>query len=188
MSAEETTATPEAEAAKPPAPEPPARVLPTAEDIAAFIAGEDMPQIGHLFDQRPIKLFDVLWLQLKKEELLPQHWQILPNVEVDPADFDSLSEVGRLRTLYRDQQLSRTRLEQLKTVWIHLRGQQPSLWTVADVFHALRRILEKGDVVDYHHLLAGVRDVWRTMTLPAGRQRLDELWAVLEFVRTKSKK
>lgn len=183
MSAEETASTTEPETAK-----PPPRVLPTADDVADFIAGEDVPQIAHLFDQRPLKLFDALWLQLKKEELLPQHWQILPNTEVDPADFDSLPEVGRLRTFYRDQDLARARLAELKTVWTHLRGQQPSLWTMPDVFHALRRILEKGDEVDYHHLLAGVRDVWRTMTLPAGRERLDELWAVLDFVRSKTKK
>ena len=166
----------------------PVRVLPTADDVAAFIAGDDVPRINHLFDQRPLPLFDALWMQLKKEELLPQHWQLLPDTEIDPALFDRLPEVGRLRAFYRHQELSRARLQELQTAWIHLRGQQPSLWTVADVFVALRRIIEAKEEVDFHNLLAAVRDVWRNMTLPAGRDRIDELWLVLEFVRSKTKK
>ena len=167
---------------------PPARVLPTASDIAAFIAGNEVPGVAHLFDQLTIQRFDILGMQIRKEELLPQHWQLLPNVDLDLERFDSLPEVGTLRTSYRDQQLSRSRLQALRPVWIHLRGKQPSLWTVADLFVALRKIIDNGDDVDFHQLLSAVRDVWRAMTLPAGQERLDELWAILDFVGSKTKK
>ncbi len=167
---------------------PPPRALPTESEIAAFIQGDDLPGIAHLFDQLPIARFDILGMQIRKEELLPQHWQLLPTVEVDEDRFDTLPEVGTLRTVYRDQDLSRARLQALRPVWVHLRGKQPSLWTVADLFVALRKIIAEGDEVDFHQLLAGVRDIWRNMTLPAGQERLGELWAVLEFVRSKTKK
>ncbi len=170
------------------APPPPARVIPSAEDVAAFIDGDDVPGIAHFFDQLNLARYDILLMQVRKEELLPQHWQLLPNTDIDADAFDRVPGVGTLRTFYRNQELSRRRLNALRSAWVHLRGKQPSLWTLADVTVAVRRIIEEGEEIDFHDLLAAVRDVWRNMTLPVGQVRLDELWAFLDFVRTKTKK
>jgi hypothetical protein len=166
----------------------PARDLPSGAEIAAWIAGEACPKIGALLDQ-PLAKLDALWMQIKKEELLPQHWQ--PFASTDGAGeagaFERLPEVGRLRLAYRDQELSRRRLAALKAAWGELRGKQPSLWTVADLLAAARRLVGKGVALDWSDLLTAIRDVWAGMSQPAGRDQLDHLWIVLAFVREKSK-
>ncbi len=169
---------------------PPAapRDLPAAAEIAAWIAGEPCPKIGALLEV-PLAKLDALWMQIKKEELLPEHWQPFTIVDGVPEDdaFERLAEVGRLRLSYRDQELSRRRLAALKLAWRELRGKQPSLWTVSDLLAAGRRLAAKNVAVDWHDLLTATRDVWSGMSVPAGRDQLDHLWIVLGFIREKSK-
>ncbi len=191
MSETEATAespAPAAPAPKPAAAKPPARDLPSQDEIAAWIRGGDCPKLGALFDL-PLAKFDALRMQIDKQELLPQHWQPFPAgaAAPDAGAFERLPETGRLRLLYRDQELSRRRLEALKAAWIELRGKQSSVWKVADVFAAMRRLIERKIAVDFTELLTAVRDVWAGMSVPAGREQLDQLWIVLAFVRDKSK-
>jgi len=163
------------------------RDLPTAEEIAAWIEGADSPRIGELF-AIPLVKWDAFGMQIKKEELLPQHWQVLTAItSPDDAVFERLPEVGRLRVAYRDQELSRRRLAALREAWRALRGKQPSLWTVSDLFAAVRRLMERKVEVDWHDLVSAVRDLWAGMTVPHGREQLEVLWACLDFIRSKSK-
>lgn len=174
--------------AKKPAP-PPARELPDLEGIARWAQGEDYPLLGVLFEKLPLPKFDILVMQVKKAELLPQHWQVISSHQVpEGLRFDDLYEAGKLRVQYRDQELSRRRLAALEVAWEELRGKAPSLWTASDVFAALRRIIQKKRDVDFYDLLTAVRDVWSGLTIPHGREQLEVLWGCLEFVRTKTKK
>ena len=169
---EETTPAPaEAAAPKPPPkPKPAPRELPTMEGIAAFIEGEDYPQI-------------------KKEEILPQHWQVITAREVvSEVAFADQKVVERLRASYDDEEVATARLAALEVAWEELRGKNPALWTAQDVFHAMRRILQKKREIDHHELLSAIRDVWRGMTLPHGREQLEQMWACLAFVRKKTRK
>ena len=52
----------------------------------------------------------------------------------------------------------------------------------------MRRIIDKKIEVDFHDLLSAVRDVWRNLDLPRGRENLEILWTCLVFVRGKTKK
>ena len=197
--AEETPAAappPEAPAAAKPAPkpQPPARELPSVEDIGRWVEGEDLPSLAALFQMPtgaplPLAKFDALGMQIKKEELLPQHWQVIADHSVpDDSLFDGLGEVGRLRVRYRDQALARRRLENLRLAWRELAGKQPALWSVPDLLAAMRRLYDKKIEFDVHELLSAVRDVWSGMTLPFGREQLEILWACLAFIRGKTKK
>ncbi len=180
-------------AAPQPTPKPaaaaPARVLPEPEEIAAWIKGADLATLGALFEGLPLARFDTLMLQVKKEELLPQHWQVIAERE-PPEDivFDRLPEVGGLRVRYKDQPLARRRIENLRWGWRELRGRRPALWTVADLFTAMRRIIERKRPVDWHELLSAIRDVWRGLELPHGREQLEVLWACLALMRKNTKK
>ena len=87
-----------------------------------------------------------------------------------------------------DGKVLQDRLAALEVAWRELGGKQPALWSVADLFAALRRNIDHTLGVDVHDLLSAVRDVWAGMTLPHGRTQLDGLWAVLLFVRSKTKK
>jgi hypothetical protein len=182
-------AAPQPAAAKPAAAAAPARALPEPEQIAAWVHGADLPVLGALFEGLPVARFDTLLLQVKKEELLPQHWQPIAEREV-PEDivFDRLAEVGGLRMRYKDQALSRRRIENLRWGWRELRGRRPSLWTVADLFTAMRRIIEHKHQVDWHEFLSAIRDVWRGLELPHGREQLEVLWACLAVIRKNTKK
>jgi hypothetical protein len=167
----------------------PARELPSPEQIGAWIAGDDLPSLAHLFDKPSVKLFDALVMQIRKEELLPQHWQVISERQIpDDLEFHDLGEVKRLRKTYRDGKVVQDRLAALEVAWRELGGKQPSLWTVADLFAVLRRVVDLDLDVDKHDLLSAVRDTWAGMTLPHGRTQLDNLWAVLLFVRQKTKK
>ena len=173
----------------PPKPKPPPRELPTMEGIAGFIEGEDYPLVNALFNQLVLPKFDGLYAQIKKEEILPQHWQVITARELPPdADFEGLPVVERLRRRYADEDVAAARLGALRVAWEELRGKQPTLWTAQDVFHAMRRILEKKRPIDHHELLSAVRDVWRGMTVPQGREQLEQLWACLAFIRKKTRK
>lgn len=173
----------------PTAPKPPARELPSPDQIAAWIAGDDLSTIAHLFDKPSLKLFDALVMQIRKEELLPQHWQVISQRQIsERLDFHELGEVKRLRAGYQDGRVSQERLAALEVAWRELGGKQPALWSVADLFAVLRRNIEHSLDLDVHDLLSAVRDVWAGMTLPHGRTQLDNLWAVLLFVRAKTKK
>jgi hypothetical protein len=173
-----------------PKPKPPApRELPTEEGIARWIEGADYPVLAALFNQLILKRYDGLFAQIKKEELLPQHWQVITTHAVpEGVRFEDFHAVGRLRAQYGNKELVARRLGALELAWQELRGKNPSLWSAADLFSAIRRILEKGVEIDYHDLLSAVRDVWRGMTLPQGREQLEVLWACLDFVRSKTRK
>jgi hypothetical protein len=179
-------------AAKPPAPAAPAapaRALPTQEDIAAWIDGVDNPLVGVLFEGLNVARFDALIMQVRKEELIPQHWQVISDRTV-PGDleFDRLPEVGALRVRYKNQELSRRRLAPLRIAWRELAGRQLGIWTVADLFAAVRRIYEHNHKVDWNDLLGAARDVWRNGDLPHGREQLEVLWACLAQIRKSTKK
>jgi hypothetical protein len=198
MSEPQTPPAPVAAAAAPaatpaverPVPQKPvARELPGPQDVPRWIAGEEAPVLGALFDQRNLKTFDALVMQIRKDELLPQHWQVITELKAPPdEEFDRLAEVGRLRLRYKDQELARRRIDPLRVAWRELRGKRPGLWNVGDLFAAMRRIYDSGEQVDFYDLLTATRDVWRDLTLPFGRQQLDLLWNVLELVREKTKK
>jgi hypothetical protein len=195
----EVSAKPEAPA-QPPQPEKPAaapappaaaaaRALPSAEEIGDWIHGAEVPTIGALFEGLALAKFDALVLQVRKEELIPQHWQVLSDhTPPDDLAFERLSEVGRLRVRYKDQELSRRRLHQLRFGWQELGGKRPALWSVPDLFAAMRRILEKKLPVDWTGFLTAQRDVWRDVTLPFGREQLEILWACLVLMRKSTKK
>lgn len=175
-------------AAKPAKPAAEPRELPSQEEIADWYAGADCPSIDNLFNNLVMMKFDALVMQIRKQELLPQHWQILDDAEVDEEAFDRLPEVGRLRVRYKDQELARRRIDALRVAWRELRGKRPNLWTVPDLLAAMRRIIDKKIEVDFHELLSAQRDVWADLSIPFGREQREILWAVLSFVRDKTKK
>lgn len=167
----------------------PPRPLPTEEDIAAWIHGAEVPLIGALFEGIDLKRFDALVALIRKEELVPQHWQVLSNhTPPDDLIFNRLPEVGRLRVRYKDQQLSRRRLHHLRFAWIEMGGRRPGIWTVPDLLAAMRRIYEKNHPVNWTELLTAMRDIWRESDLPFGREQLEGLWACLALVRKNTKK
>ena len=166
-----------------------ATALPSPEEIGEWIHGAETPKIGALFAGLPVAKFDVLVLQVRKEELIPQHWQVLSDhTPPDDLEFERLAEVGRLRVRYKDQELSRRRLHHLRFGWRELGGKRPALWSVPDLFAAMRRIIEKKHPVDWNDLLSAQRDVWRDLKLPFGREQLEILWACLVQMRKATKK
>ena len=174
---------------KPPAkPAAPARVLPSDEEIADWYAGADCESIDNLFNNLVVMRFDALVMQIRKQELLPPHWQILQNVEVDEAEFDTYQEVAALKARYSDPEVAEARVEAVRVAWRELRGKRPNLWTVPDLIAAMRRIIDKKLGVDFHHLLSAARDIWAEMTIPFGQEQREILWAVVAFVREKTKK
>lgn len=172
-----------------PKPKAPARELPSQADVARWVEGADVESLENLFNLLNTKLFDAKFMQLKKEELLPQHWQVISRLTApDDAEFERLAEVARLRELYGAGDVAERRIAALRAAWRELRGKQPSLWSASDLFSAMRRIIDKELEVGFHDLLCAVRDVWRGMTLPHGREQLEVLWACLDFIREKTKK
>jgi hypothetical protein len=181
--------TEDAAAAKPAAAPAPARDLPSQDDISAWIDGQDLPSLSYLFDQLNLKRMDALIMQIRKEELLPQHWQVVSQREIaDDTSFDRLAAVTRLRSRLADPEAPDPRAVALKIAWRELGGKQPSLWTVADLMVATRRIIDREIEIDFHDLLSAVRDVWAGMTLPHGQTQVDQLRAVLSLIRQKTKK
>jgi len=172
----------------PPKPAPPARVLPNQEEIADWYNGADCEPIDNLFNNLVVMRFDALVMQIRKQELVPQHWQILENVEIDEAVFDHLPEIGALRVHYKNQDLARTRVDAVRVAWRELRGKRPNLWTVPDLLAAMRRIIDKKLEVDFHDLLSAARDIWANMSIPFGQEQREILWAVVSFVGNKTKK
>lgn len=171
------------------APAGPPRALPSDEDIAAWIHGADVPTLGALFEGIDVKRFDALMMQVRKEELLAQHWQVLTNhTPPDDLVFHRLPEVGGLRVRYRNQELSRRRLHHLRFAWMEMGGRRPAMWNVADLFAAMRRIYEKNHPIQWTELLTAVRDVWRDSGLPFGQEQLEGLWACLVVIRKNTKK
>jgi hypothetical protein len=167
----------------------PARPLPSPEDIAAWIHGDDVLLLGALFEGLTVQRFDALVMQVRKEELVPQHWQVLSShTPPDDLEFHRLSEVGGLRVRYKNQELARRRLDQLILGWRELGGRRPALWTVPDLFAAMRRIIDKKRPVDWHDFLSAIRDVWRGHELPHGKEQLEVLWACLVLIRKSTKK
>src|SRR6185295_11441754 len=181
--------------APPPPPKPappaaaPARALPSPEEIGEWIHGAEVATIGALFEGLAVAKFDVLVMQVRKEELIPQHWQVLSDhTPPDDLAFERLSEVGRLRVRYKDQELSRRRLQQLRYGWRELGGLRPAMWNVSDLFAAMRRVIEKKRPVDWNDFLSAQRDVWRDLALPFGREQIEILWACLVQMRKSTKK
>jgi hypothetical protein len=167
----------------------PARALPSPEEIGAWIHGAELPTLGALFEGLPVVKFDALVMQVRKEELIPQHWQVISDrVPLDPLDFERLPEVGRLRVRYKNQELSRRRTGTLRYGWLELAGKRPVTWTVSDLFAAMRRIVEHKHPVDWTEFLTATRDVWRDLELPHGREQLEVLWNCLVLIRKNTKK
>ncbi len=165
------------------------RPLPSQEEIALWVTGEDLPTLGALFSELPVARFDALMMQIRKEELLPQHWQVIGDRTLpDPAVFESYPAIARLRAASAHSETARGQMEALRIGWQELAGKQPALWTTSDLFVALRRIIERGLPVDYTDLLSATRDVWRDLTLPHGKDQLETLWACLDLIRQKTKK
>lgn len=182
-------ATPAEAKPAPAKPAAPPRALPSDEDIAAWIHGADVPVLGALFEGIDVKRFDALIMQVRKEELVPQHWQVLSShAAPDDLVFNRLPEVGQLRVLYKNQELSRRRLHHLRFGWLEMGGRRPAVWTVPDLFAAMRRIYEKKHPVDWTEFLTAVRDVWRGSDLPFGQEQLEVLWACLVLIRKNTKK
>ncbi len=176
----------EAPAAKP---KPPARELPSPEEIAAWVEGAELPSLENLFNLLNTKLYDAKVMQIRKEELLPQHWQVISRLEAPPdEEFDTLGVVRRVRDAAPTQEAGEERVAALKVAWQELRGKHPSLWTAADLFAAMRRIIDKKREISFAALLSATRDVWRGLDLPQGREQLEVLWACLAFIRQKTKK
>ncbi len=189
-SAAPTAEVADVEAAAPEKPEPPPpRDLPSYEAIAAWAAGEEVGNIGILFEGLALKRFDTFSTQIRNKEILPQHWQAISESEV-PADevFDGLPEVSNLRQRYRDQDLARRRLGAMKVAWRELRGKRPGLWSMGDLMAALRRIIQKDLEVDFNELLSGARDLWLGMTVPMGQEQVEILWASIALIRKGTKK
>ncbi|MDX1502080.1 MAG: hypothetical protein R3325_06935 [Thermoanaerobaculia bacterium] len=167
----------------------PAREIPTEEDLARWIGGADLPSLSNLFNLLNTKLFDAKKALIMKEELLPQHWQVISALEPPPdEEFERLSEVERLRRRIADPEVRERRVEALKVGWQELRGKRPALWSASDLFGALRRIIDRKRKIDFHDFLSATRDVWRDLSLPHGREQLEVLWACLDLIRSKTKK
>jgi len=168
--------------------EGPPRALPSQEDISQWAAGGDA-NVGILFDGLPLARFDAFVTKIRNEEIVPQHWQVISALR-PPADdeFERLPEVGRLRQLYRDHAVARRRLDAMKIAWRELRGKRPSLWAVPDLLAAMRRIVAKSIAIDWTDLLTVVRDLWRSSSMPAGKEHVEILWACLALVRDGTKK
>jgi hypothetical protein len=178
-----------AAAARPAAPAAPARPLPSEDDVADWIHGADRPLLGALFEGLTVARFDILVMQIRKEELVPQHWQVISDRTLPPElEFERLPELGALRVRYKDQPLSRRRATALRAAWRELAGKRPAMWTVPDLLAAMRRLLERKQAVDFYDLLTAQRDVWRDLALPLGREQLEILWACLVQVRRSTKK
>lgn len=186
-------ATPDKSPGKPAVPPPaaaaPARALPSPEEIGEWIHGAELPTLGALFEGLPVAKFDALVMQVRKEELVPQHWQALSDhTPPDDLAFERLPEVGRLRVRYKNQELSRRRLASLRWGWREMGGRRPAVWTVPDLLAAMRRVIEKKHPVDWTDFLTAVRDIWADLKLPHGREQLEVLWACLAQMRKSTKK
>lgn len=179
-------------AGKPPAADSPAekvRVLPSQTEIAQWVEGEDLPSLGALFSGLPVARFDTLMMQVRKEELLPQHWQVIGDRTLpDRQIFESYPEILRLEAASASSPAARGQMGALHVGWQELAGKQPALWTTSDLFVVVRRILERELPVDFTELLSATRDVWKGLTLPHGRDQLETLWACLDLIRQKTKK
>ncbi len=164
---------------------PTVRPLPSEEDIAAWAAGADLPVVGALLENLDVAKYDLLQAQIRKEDLLPQHWQVLPTRPAPPeAEFERLPEVERLRA----RGASEARIAALRWGWQELRGKRPGLWEAADVFAAFRRILQNARPVVPYDLLTAIRDVWIELPLPRGREQLSILESCLVQARRVTKK
>jgi hypothetical protein len=149
---------------------------PTPEEITAWLRGRDLPNLGRLFDGRTAADLEGLAARLRGERLLPglASWST-GAAPRDPLAFDRLPEVGRLRVRYKNQELSRRRLAQLRLVWEELGGRRPADWTVADLFTAMPGIVRRegrGRPVDWTELLSALRDIWRDLEPGEARERL----------------
>jgi len=170
-------------------PAAPPRPRPTEEDIGRWAEGDEVPLVGALFDTLDLGKFDLLTDKVRKEEYLPQHWQVLTALQAPPEEeFDRLPEVARLQARYRDPELARRRVEAVRHAWRELRGKRPALFEVADFFAAWRRILQHKREVGVYDLLTAMRDVWAGLTLPRGREQRLLMWNCLVQVRRMTKK
>ncbi|MGE5233146.1 MAG: hypothetical protein ACM3OB_03470 [Acidobacteriota bacterium] len=166
-------------------PAPAARPLPSEADVAAWAAGAELPVVGALLENLDVAKYDLLQAQIRKEELLPQHWQVLTARPAPAeADFDRLPEVERLRA----RGAGEARVEALRWGWLELRGKRPGLWEAADVFAAFRRILQNRRPLKPYDFLTAIRDVWRDLPLPRGREQLAILTSCLVQARRVTKK
>ncbi len=148
-------------------------VRPAPEEIAAWLRGRDLPHLGRLFDGLTAADIEGLAARLRGERLLPgpPTWAT-GAAPRDPLAFDRLPEVGRLRVRYKNQELSRRRLAQLRLVWEEMGGRRPADWTVADLFTAMPGIVRRGRPVDWTELLSALRDTWRDLEPGEARERL----------------
>ena len=128
-------------------------------------------------------------MQVRKEELLPQHWQVIGDRTVpDRQIFESYPEIRGLRAVSAHSGAARGQTEALYIGWQELAGKQPALWTTSDLFVVVRRIIQRDLPVDFNELLSAIRDVWRGLSLPHGKDQLETLRACLDLIRQKTKK
>jgi len=133
--------------------------------------------------------FDTLMMQVRKEELLPQHWQVIGDRTVpDRQIFESYPEIRSLRAVSAHSEVAQGQTEALYIGWQELAGKQPALWTTSDLFVVVRRIIQRDLPVDFNELLSAIRDVWRGLSLPHGKDQLETLRACLDLIRQKTKK
>lgn len=154
------------------------------------MGGAEVPVVGALLEQLDLARFDLLVTQVRKEELLPQHWQVIAQRrEPEEAEFDRLAEIQRLRRRCGDDdELFGRRAGALRAAWRELGGKRPGLWEVADLLAAFRRVLQHRRPVEPYDLLTAARDVWRDSPLPRGREQLAVLWNCLLQMRKVTKK
>ena len=179
-------------AGNPPSGDSPAetvRALPSQAEIARWAEGEDLPTLGALFSELAVERFDALMMQVRKAELLPQHWQVIGDRTLpDQRVFESYPEIVRLQAASGHSETARRQMDALRIGWQELAGKQPALWTTSDLLVALRRIIERDLPVDHDALLSATRDVWKGLTLPHGKAQTETLWACLNLIRQKTKK
>ena len=197
----ETTAItyqPEADHAQDPATAPPVAAAlkpaagaegspPSPGHLERWLQGEEVPEIGALFARLDFARLEAAAVSVPVPE--PTTPRRAPAVSrrglPEDLKFHRLPEIGALRVLYKNQEVSRRRVNALHFGWRELGGKRPAEWTVAELLQVLRRdALAAGRQADPADLLTAARDVWRTLEPPQGRERLEELGRALKRLRT----
>jgi hypothetical protein len=181
-----------------PAETPPAQ--PSVGDLERWLQGEEVPEIGALFARLDFARLD--WARLEVAAVQAANPVGSASPEPAPArrapagsrrglpedlKFHRLPEIGDLRVLYKNHEVSRRRVNALHFGWRELGGKRPAEWTVVELLQVLRRdALAAGRQADPADLLSAARDVWRTLEPPRGQERLEELGKALAQLRMDS--
>lgn len=156
-------------------------------DLERWLQGEEVPGIGALFARLDFARLEVAASQAAPSpEPGPAKRAAAGSRRGLPQDlkFERLPEIGELRVLYKNHEVSRRRVNALHFAWRELGGKRPAEWTVAELLQVLRRdALAAGRQADPADLLTAARDVWRTLEPPRGQERLEELGRALARLR-----